>query len=328
MGRGLYLPLDEVLGGRLGVDVATDFLEVAALLGTNRIVHTSEIVNEASIGADEESSIRTDERTEVLHCDVVERIEYRCRMLKSTYPFQLDVDGDILRFEPVGNCLGRATYVLSLVLSILQTPILDGSPLKPDEAEIRDLRRLFQYISTAALAVEIQGHSWSFGYPRPDHSPFLDKLKQVWMTLQDGTVGHTSRALMHVKDDKIDIFAARTHPDGKAGFLLAAAQVATGKNWVEKSIVGHLRAFKNSWFTEHPVTTFIPYMIVPFSIRDSDFDRIVASCGNVMHRLRVPYRVSEAQVLVDRGVTIEAYDKLSELLAWTQKFRERARVAG
>lgn len=269
MRLGLYLPLDEILRGRLSVDVAADFLEVAALLGTHRIVHTSGIVSEAWIGVDEESSSIGDERAEELCCEVVERLEHRCRVLQTAYPFQLDLDSDILRFEPVENCLGQTSYIVSLILSIFQTPILDGSPLKPNESEVSELRRLFQYISTAALAAEIQGDSWSFGSPRPDRSSFLGKLEQIWETLQDGTVGRTLRAPSYSKDDKIDICAARTHPDGQAGFLLSAAQVATGRNWKDKSIVGHLSAFKDSWFTDRPVTQFIPYMIVTFSIRDA-----------------------------------------------------------
>lgn len=46
-----------------------------------------------------------------------------------------------------------------------------------------------------------------------------------------------------------------------------------------------------------------------------------------MHRLRIPYRVSEAQKLVKQSVTIEAYDKLTGVLEWTKNYRERARVA-
>ena len=86
------------------------------------------------------------------------------------------------------------------------------------------------------------------------------------------------------KDDRIDVFAARPHPDGLPGFPLAAAQVATGRNAREKSIKGHLGVFKGRWFGTPPVTDFIAYMIFPFATADYQFVDDVRVMGNVLHR--------------------------------------------
>lgn len=126
------------------------------------------------------------------------------------------------------------------------------------------------------------------------------------------------------KYDKVDVFAARIHPDQQPGFLLAAAQVATGRNWKEKSLLGHVEAFKRRWFADAPVTRFIPYMIVPFAIDDLTFRDHVSFLGNVLHRLRVPLRVSEARELRDAGVKIEAYDQLQAVVDWVASYRDRA----
>ena len=330
MSLGLYVPLDGLSVGRRESDAAADFLELSAFFSTDGFVRTSDVANEVSIGSNEEAVSIDDEMrdgTEEIVSVVVQRIEARNEVLGSVYPFMLDSNGDILTFEAVGDCLGRGAYILSLVLSNLRTPLLAGSPLMPNDSEIVSLRRLFQHMSTAALAAEVQGVAWSFGSPRPDGSSFLDKLKEIWVTVNDGTVGRNLGAPDRPQDDKIDVFAARLHPDRLPGFLFAVAQVATGSNWAEKSLIGHLDAFKRRWFVKAPVTRFIPYMIIPFALDDLTLLDHVVFLGNILHRLRVPLRVSEAQELVEAGVKIEAYNELQRVVEWVVSYRDRGREA-
>ena len=129
------------------------------------------------------------------------------------------------------------------------------------------------------------------------------------------------------QDDQVDVFVARMHPDNLPGFLLAVAQVATGANWRQKSLRGHLDAFKNRWFGPQPVTDFIPYMVIPFATSENQFIDSVRLMGNVLHRLRVPRRVAEAARLVNDGVTIEGYDRLAEAARWVRDYRGRAEAA-
>lgn len=330
MRPGLYLPLDELLGEPRDADTASDFLELAAFFAEEGFARISDVTNEASIGADEEPSDLNDEMkagVEELESEVIQRIEERRDVLGSEYPFRLGRRGRILSYEPAGDSFGQGAYVLSLVLSNLQTPILYSSRLRPEDAEIRRLRQWFQYLGTAALAAEIQGIAWSFGFPRPDGSGFLVKLEEIWANFNDGTVGRKPGASPSPKDDKVDVFAARLHPDRQSGFLFAAAQVATGADWEEKSLLGRQAGFNYCWFTDEPVTQFIPYMIVPFAVADQDFRAKVSRLGNMLHRMRVPLRVSEARKLVDAGVEIEAYDRLQEVVDWVASYRERAREA-
>ena len=330
MRSGLYLPLDELTGGRRSADVAADFLELAAFFDGDGLVRTSDIANEASIGADEEYSDLEDEMrdgVEELVSEVVQRIEERSYVLKSEYPFRLDRHGDILSYKDAGDSLGRCAYLLSLVLSNLQGPVLSGSWLRPEDAEIRRLRQLFQYLGTAALAAEIQGVAWSFGSPRLDGSSFLGKLQEIWSNFEDGTVGRQPGAPERPQDDRVDVFAARLHPDRQPGFLLAVAQVATGQDWKEKSLLGHLDAFKQRWFADSPATRFIPYIIVPFAVGDLMLRDHVRVLGNILHRLRLPARVAEARKLVEAGLNIEAYDQLLSVVAWVASYRNRAREA-
>ena len=252
----LFLPPDAVTGRRVDFDLAADFLELAAFFSDEARALTSDLANEASIGAAEDHADLDDEMSrgeEEIVSGAVERIEERRRVLGGAYPFHLDGGGDVLTCDFAEGSLGQAAYVLSLVLSNLQaaSPVLGGSDLHPDDGDVRKLREYFQYFATAALAAEIQGDAWSFGFPRPDGSPFLEKLAQIWRGLRDGSVDRQRGAPRRPKDVRVDVFAARRHPDGLPGFLLAAAQVATGKDMREKSLKGRLGAFRSRWFAPH-----------------------------------------------------------------------------
>ena len=327
----LYLPIDAMGGASIDVDLAADYLELTAFFAADGAARTSDLANAASIGAaqdhvDVQSEMQEGE--EEIVCEAVDRVDSRLRALGVAYPFALDPSGDVLECELEEQSFGQAAYVLSLVLSNLcaASPVLDGSGLHPDAAEVRQLRIHFQYCATVALAAEVQGDAWSFGAPRVDGSAFLAKLDQIWRRLGDGHVKAQPGAPRQPKDDQVDVFAARMHPDRLPGFLLAAAQVATGANWRDKSLRGHLDVFRSRWFVTQPVTDFIPYMIVPFARPEDGFLDDVRSMGNVLHRLRVPRRVAEAAQLVEAGVAIEGYDRLIEIVRWVAEYRNRART--
>jgi len=170
-------------------------------------------------------------------------IAERKKALKGAYPFEISKDGRIVSYDDTLKSYGPAAYLISLVLSNLRalTPMLTESGRHPNNSEVAFLRVCFQHFAAAALAAEIGGRAWSFGFPRPDGSGFLPKLKEIWGVLKDGTVGpEVGEVPSKPKDDGIDALACRPHVDGLPGFLLAVAQVATGANWQEKSLRGHL----------------------------------------------------------------------------------------
>ena len=331
MTRPLYFPIDSVTGQSIDFDITADFLELSAFFTDTDMVPTSDLVSEAELGAaDDQTDVPEEKQTNVeeIVTGTVKRIETRQKALDSAYPYELDSDGTILTCILDNASAGQVAYILSLVLSNLRSvsPILNSSELHPNDAEVRELREYFQYFATVALAAEIQGGSWSFGSPRPDHSSFLVKLTEIWQVIRDGYVAAQVGAPAHPQDDKVDVFAARPHSDRLPGFLLAAAQVATGDNWKAKSLKGHLSAFKSRWFGSQPVTDFLTYMIIPFARPDEEFIDDVRTMGNVLHRLRVPRKVEEAEQLLEAGVSIETYDRLEEAMRWVADYRSRSRA--
>lgn len=329
MAVALYLPTDSIASHPIDFNLAADFLELSAFFAESNSAQVSEIKNTIDIGASEEP-VDVDgemhEGSEEVISATVDLIDVRGRALGSAYPYKLDDDGDILECMWKGESLGQTAYILCLILSNLRSisPILDGSPAYPDEAQVSKLRVYFQYFATVALAAEIGGDSWSFGFPRPDHSSFLTKLKDIWQVIGDGRIEAQVGSPTRPQDDQVDVFAARPHPDHLPGILLAAAQVATGCNWKDKSLRGHLSAFKSRWFGVQPVTDFIPYMIIPFARSREELIDDVRVMGNMLHRLRVPRRVEEAKHLVGDGFTIEAFDRLDEAVRWVADYRGQA----
>lgn len=336
----LYLPLDELAGQKgLNCNLAADFLELAAFLSRESTVLASAVMNEATIGAAEDHVDLADElvgndelpyEDEIL-CGVAECLSERQNILGRSYPFQLDSTGDTVTFHPpeADDLIGPTAYTLCLLLSNLRniSPILDNSGVHPTDDEVRILRRYFQYFATAGLAAEIRGRAWSFGFPRPDGSGFLDKLGKVWTVLGDGLVEPQIGVPSRPKDDQVDVFAARLPRDGLPGFPLIAAQVATGRRYNQKSVKRHIGAFRSRWFGAQPVTDFIAYMVVPFVMERDRFTDDVRVLGNVLHRLRLPRRVMEAVSMVGTaGNTdlIEGFEYLSTAVEWLSGYRERA----
>lgn len=333
MTSALYLPPDEFYRSSLpDLDLAADYLELNALLAKDGQTLSEYIVDALEITAETEFTDVDDEikNREDIAAGAVARMASRKRVLAESYPFDIDNDGYVLSFTGQQQDLGHTAYIVSLILSNLNTvsPILGNGDMHPTAAEVRSLRRYFQYLATAAIAAEIGGPAWSFGFPRPDGTGFVSKLSEIWESLRDGKVAANPSAPLDPKDDQIDVFAWREQKDGLPGFLLIAAQVATGRDWKEKSIKDHVASvFGRRWFNPIPVTAIVAYHVIPFARPDHEFRDDVLVLGNVLHRLRVPFRVREAGTLVPNGITIEAFDLLRGASEWVQGYVERVRAS-
>lgn len=329
----VYLPVDDFDGNSPNDhDIAADFLELSAFFAAEKYALTQSIVDALELAADDDFKTVEEEisKREEVASSASMAISDRARVLGQSYPFNISQDGRVVSCELQNLTHGQTAYLVSLILSNLSsvTPLLGGSGMHPADTEVTLLRQYFQYYATAALAAEVGGQAWSFGFPRPDHSGFLTKLEEIWSVFKDGTVSpEEGEVPLNPKDDEVDIFAGRVHADGLPGFLFAVAQVATGANWRGKSLRNHLdHVFFQRWFGRQPATPPLPYHIIPFARPREGFRDDVRMLGNVLHRLRVPSRVEEAQGLRDRGVFIEAYDTLDEAREWVGAYATREPV--
>ena len=332
MSPAIYLPSDE-FSRRSGpdLDLAADYLELNAIFSEEGQSFSEYIVDALEIAADTDFSDVDDEITnrEEVAAGAVARMSARKRLLTGSYPFEIYDGGDVIIFTGEHPDLGQTAYIVSLILSNLKavSPLLKDNPVHPTNEEIRLLRQYFQYLATAAVAAEVGGPAWSFGFPRPDGTGFLTKLSEIWKSLNDGRVYADASAPPDPKDDQIDIFAYREQRDGLPGFLLIAAQVATGSNWKSKSIKAHVAdVFAKRWFSPPPVTEMVAYHVIPFARPDEKFRDDVLILGNVLHRHRVPFRVQEAASLVAEGIAVEAFELLGGVRDWVRCYVQRSRV--
>ena len=332
MTPALYLPSDEFHGPvEADLDLAADYLELNALFSKDGQSFSEHIVDALELAADREAEDVDSEvrNREEVAAGAVARMSSRKRVLAESYPFDFDDCGDVIFFTGEHSNLGQTAYLVSLILSNLKSvsPLLVDSDAHPTRDEVNLLRKYFQYLATAAIAAEVGGPAWSFGFPRPDGTGFFKKLSEIWGSLKDGRVSADPSASPDPKDDQIDIFAWREQNDNLPGFLLVTAQVATGRNWKEKSIKGHVvDVFPNRWFNPAPVTRMVAYHVIPFARPDKTFRDDVLVFGNVLHRLRVPSRVREANSLVHNGVKIEAFDLLDGVSKWIHCYVKRSRA--
>ena len=321
MTGAVYLPPDAFGGvNPPDLDLAADYLELKAALSPAGESYSADIVKALETASEEEYEDVNEEMEtrEAVATGAVTRIGFRRRVLGKAYPFVTDDPGSTIRFVAAMPDLGQAAYLVSLILSNLRaiSPLL-GTEVHPTKDEVKALREYFQYFATAALAAEVGGPAWSFGFPRPDGSGFLAKLCEIWSVLKDGAVNPNPSAPVSPKDDKVDVFAWREHADGLPGFLLAVAQVATGLDWKDKPIRDQAKSvFPKRWFSPIPVTEWVAYHVVPFARPEEKFCDDVLVLGNVLHRIRVPKRVLEAVTLKEQGLAIEAFDQLQVAADW------------
>ena len=318
-------------GSLHNADIVADYLELSAIFSGDLRSFSRDLTAAIGLGAEEDFEDVDAEivERESTAQDAVGRMEMRRRVLGQAYPFELDEDGEEVLFIAEDPDLGQAAYLLSLILSNLPSAsqLLNDFSGCPTEQEIRDFRKYFQYFATAAMAAEVVGPAWSFGFPRPDGTGFVEKLSRIWAVLKDGRVQPRQFAPNVPKDDQVDIFAWREQKDELPGFLLAAAQVATGKNWKQKPNRDHVsNVFPKRWFCDPPATAMVPYHVIPFAPGEKFRDDVIV-CGNILHRLRVPYRVSEAVELNKQGVHIEGFDRLPDAADSLMSYVGRARVA-
>lgn len=322
-----YLPHDELAGASPDMELAADISELAAYFAEDQEFLLSDLRNDLEIGGDEYTDVDQHNRlSDEVILAASRAIENRNRLLGDAYPFSLSDGGSTVSFID-SQSWARATYLLCLVLSHLKaiTPVLSEALLAPDNGSERILRDWFQKVAAPALAAELAGQAWAFGHPRLDEAGFLKKLQDVWAVVGDGRV-HTDmpeKAPQQVKDDEVDVIAARPHPDGNPGFPIALAQVATGKNWKSKSIrIAADHRFFKLWFEEHPASQIFAYHIIPFAVDRETICLQTMSLGHILNRVRVVGLVDKAESAIEQGlIKSEGTNVFEPLRNWLDQYR-------
>ena len=281
---------------------------------------------QASAGSEE------DEFLETIYQTVRERINY----LGDCYPFSFSDNDEELIFDKDGLNEGSIIYIFCLFISNTNNEVIfDDDSFFTIDNKVRDL---FQACATWAAAAEVKGHSYSFGFPRPDHSSFLPKLTAIYQKFSDGKVRSTPLpgVSANPKDEQMDVIAWKPRRDGAAGTHYILGQVATGQNWNDKSVTGAVNPFHRIWFDPQPSSTPTPAMFIPFNIfptkTESLQERLFVLTnyfGNVYYRYCIPYLAKEGLELgrADEHLTIERLGDIDKISTWVEEVIKNFRGA-
>jgi hypothetical protein len=148
------------------------------------------------------------------------------------------------------------------------------------------LGRLFQICAAVALGGYIRGDVVSFGHPRPDHTSFLPAHRLAWERFGAyKPVSSVPIGLSPAQNDAgIDLISWLNFPDGHASKILIFGQVASGVDWIDKSVIDRVRALK-SWFNQPTYENFVPLIAMPFNITDAR--TVIERGGDVDLRARL-----------------------------------------
>jgi hypothetical protein len=300
------------------VALQADYLEFCAFISSTGTIAVASLAGEQDLLFDTDGDPDRDALLEEARASVTNEFARRKKVLEGAYPFKVLNDGDTLSLVPNSEWhIGCSAYLLSLILSHATDSEILPKEAVPTAALLRESRDLFQICATIAAAGYCDGPSYSMGWPRPDRSNFLTKLKAIWADFRDGAPRDEPLPVSseEVKDEGIDVIAWRAEPDKKPCTLYILAQVASGNNWKSKSVLPDINRFHREWFTKLPVSTPHPAMMIPFLL-DSDCIEHEAPClGHIFDRDRVPRYANRALSLGGK-FKVERLEDMNAVRDW------------
>jgi hypothetical protein len=319
-----------------------DWMELSAIRAANGRIGFSSLVSASELGSDEHPKDISEEEIwqDDLVLSVQDVIAERKKVMGNAYPFEVDAGGQWLQFHGPGS-VRAAVYLFCLFIS----HAFDRSIVPQSLAPVLDnaVRDLFQACSTIAAAGYVDGVAMSFGWPRPEGDDFLVAVKRVYKAFGDGKPVDAPRpGAPAAKDGGIDVIAWRPTVDGLPGTLYLLGQVASGKDWTEKSVVNDARVFHDFWFEQRPATQHTDAMFMPFCLEPKQGDSsatpqevlyghaqyLTSKYGVIFYRYRLPRYASIGIDIHTSGIhKIERMDDLPKVVTWVQQYQEKLKAA-
>ena len=272
-----------------------DWIELKILESEFNAFNINELSSLTEEGEDEENENYSEQ--DLLNEDTVltaiEEIVFRLEKLGDSYPFEMAADDTEVRLKQEDVNIGQWVYLYCLIISHRKS---DGVNISDFDLSNED-RDILQIASVYAAAGHF-GEAVSFGWPRKDGSKFLIAIKDTFSSMGEGTPRDSflPGVNCHAKDGEIDIVAWTSMNDDLPGKLFLLGQVATGKNWKDKSILSAIQYVFDTYFSRSPVSEPIGAMFIPFCIdkqyegsRHEVLQDLTSRFGIIYYRLRLPY---------------------------------------
>lgn len=279
-----------------------------------------------ALGNDDIGNIaRADAEKERLRERVENEVDFRSEDCGDAYPFQLGADAEELTLVEDWQDDRYTPYLTCLITTHLSKNSLFDFDV--DDELIRRLRnRVFQVLSTFAMAGLASGSAASIGWPREDSADIISTLKRA----EERGAGFTTREIPgrytppREKDGGVDVIAwqidLRPPP-----ILFYFAQVASGHNWPGKPVSIHSQLFVRHYMDD-PHRGNVNYAtLLPFRIADNEqWNNEHVIHGTLLDRTRLPKHAILGQALAHSGVQMDESANMPQVLQWLNDFRGTA----
>ena len=320
-----------------------DWLELKAISSPDGRVGFGTLVSATALAENEQEENIGDEDSEedeLVLCAQGEIVR-RLKNIGDDYPFRIDDKGRALQFvTPVSET--GSVYLFCLFLSHAFDRTIVPKALAPRVTN--KTRDLFQACATIAAGGYVQGPSMSFGFPRPDGATFLKALHRVYKLFGDGTPRKKPRAAAakKIKDNGIDIIAWRRAIDNLPCTLYLIAQVASGADWEDKSVIPDREHFHKYWFENVPGSQPHDAMFMPFGLEPEDpedgtayedvlkdyMQSVAYRYGTLFYRDRIARHLADGlRLIADGEAHIERRPDVVKIVRWVERYTERLRAA-
>jgi hypothetical protein len=263
-----------------------DFLELAALLSSNLVASSADLLGSLDIAEDSaldegtfdeetgeviDQRIMEEDRQQIL-IDAFDEIAYRELHIGAAYPYTVNYEAFTITYTgDVLSQTGHLVYIFCLLASALREKRFEATAAKTVflDSTSREIGNRFQICACYAAGAYLSGPVASFGFPRAEGSGFLPALRSAYQRFGAGAVRAEDDDILKdlpqsLKDGGVDVIAWRNFPDLMPGKLYLIGQCASGRNWRAKSVVEYIDQLHGTWFTQSPAKHCIPAMFIPF----------------------------------------------------------------
>jgi len=268
---------------------------------------------------------RIDAEKEKIRERVENEVDFRIKDCPDAYPFQLSDDAEELILVDDWRNNQYTPYLTCLITTHLTRKSLFDFEIA-DELIQRLRNRVFQVLSTFAMAGLASGSAASIGWPRTDRADILSTLRRA----EARGAGFQTREVPGPytppmeKDGGIDVIAwqADVRPPP---ILFYFAQVASGHNWPGKPVSTHSKLFERHYMDfAHPGNVSYATLL-PFRIADKiQWNNEHVVHGALLDRTRLPKHAVIGQALAERGIQMDESENMPQVLEWLTDFRAAA----
>ena len=253
---------------------------------------------------------------------VENEVDFRKKDCGEAYPFELGDDAEELMLVENWQDDRFTPYLTCLISTHLSKNSLFDFQVADDL--IRRLRnRVFQVLSTFAMAGLASGSAASIGWPRTDKADIITTLQRA----EARGAGFRTRAAPGVytppkeKDGGVDVISWQID-DRPPPILFYFAQVASGHNWPGKPVSTHSKLFERHYMDDAHRGNVSFATLLPFRVADEgQWQNEHVIHGTLLDRTRLPRHAIIGQSLARDGVQMDEAENMPQVLNWLNDFR-------